>query len=154
MRAMVRRRTCRITRNLIVGSFIGFTLLRPAVADDLLAGEYLTDGNFKLAIEEYTKSIAEKPNWAEPYVNRGAAYLSAGELDKALKDESHAIKLLANGKDNALLSIAYSNRGVIEEKLNRKADALKDAEKALKLDGNNAKAQEYILKSRKWKPEK
>jgi tetratricopeptide (TPR) repeat protein len=117
-------------------------------ADESLGAEYLTDGKYQLAIQEYTKSIAEKPDWAEPYVNRGAAYVSVGELNKALKDESFAIKLLANGRDNELRSTAYSNRAVIEEKMNRKVDALKDAEAALRLDHKNAKAQEYVLKLR------
>ena len=118
----------------------------PAIADNMQGAEYLTDGKFNLAIEEFTKSIAEKPNWAEPFVNRGAAYVSAGDLDKALKDEDRAIELLADGKDDALRSTAYSNRAVIKFKLNRKDEALKDAETALKLDSTNARAQEYLIK--------
>ena len=117
-------------------------------ADDMLGAEYLSTGKYKLAVEEYTKSIMARPDRAQSFVNRGAAYVNTGELDKALKDENHAIQLLTNKKDSSLLGCAYFNRSVIEDKRNHKVKALKDAEEALKLDHTNADAQKYVLEHR------
>jgi tetratricopeptide (TPR) repeat protein len=121
-----------------------FGLAKPALGDELLAAEYFTAGKYEKAIEEFGRSIADAPSNPEPYVNRGACYELIGQHEKALADENHAIKLLSSGKKKDLLSQAYSNRAAVELKLGQKSEAFKDAEKALKLDGENARAQEMV----------
>ncbi len=43
-------------------------------------------GELKLAIENYTKAITLKPDYADAYYNRGGAWLRLGERDKAKVD--------------------------------------------------------------------
>ena len=43
-------------------------------------------GELKLAIEDYTKAIELKPNYAEAYYYRGGAFLRLGEREKAKQD--------------------------------------------------------------------
>ena len=43
-------------------------------------------GELELAIEDYSKAIELKPNYADAYYNRGGAWLRLGERDKAKVD--------------------------------------------------------------------
>jgi len=72
-------------------------------------------GNYKKAIEYFTKAIELKPDYAEAYFNRGLAYLKTGSiwipggvenLRKALSDFNKAIELKPDYVD------AYYQRGV------------------------------------------
>ena len=44
------------------------------------------NGELKLAIENYTKAIELKPDYAEAYYYRGGAFLRLGEREKAKSD--------------------------------------------------------------------
>ena len=44
------------------------------------------NGELDKAIEDYTKAIALKPNYADAYYNRGGAFLRLGEQEKAESD--------------------------------------------------------------------
>ena len=48
--------------------------------------EHSKNGNHKLAIEDYTRAIELKPDYAEAYYNRGGAFLRLGEREKAKSD--------------------------------------------------------------------
>ena len=80
-----------------------------------------------ISIADYDKAIALNPEYANAYYNRGNAYNSKGEYDRAIADYDKAIAL---NPDDA---IAYSNRGLAHEKLgdNQKAEA--DYQRALLL---------------------
>lgn len=45
---------------------------------------YYNQGNYKRAIESYTKAIELKPNYKESYHSRGLAYSELGDWDHAL----------------------------------------------------------------------
>ena len=47
---------------------------------------YASKGEIELAIEDYTKAIALKPDYADAYYNRGGAFLRLGEMEKAKAD--------------------------------------------------------------------
>lgn len=58
-----------------------------------LAEKYFNSGmenskndEFELAIEDYTKAIALKPDYAEAYYYRGGSWLRLGEKEKAKED--------------------------------------------------------------------
>ena len=57
-----------------------------------LANCYDGNGDYKKAIEYYTKSIAIKPN-SVAYANRGRRYRKLGKFNEAISDEENVIKL-------------------------------------------------------------
>ncbi|MEJ5287638.1 MAG: tetratricopeptide repeat protein, partial [Bacteroidota bacterium] len=77
------------------------------------AEEYVSRGNakfekgdFRGAIEDYTKAIEIKPNYAEAYFNRGKAEADLGGLRSAIEDFNKAIEINPNYAE------AYFNRGL------------------------------------------
>ncbi|MCG9132436.1 tetratricopeptide repeat protein [Candidatus Poribacteria bacterium] len=53
--------------------------------------DYSEKGAHDLAIEDFTKAIELKPDYAFAYNNRGAVYRDKGEHDQAIEDCSKAI---------------------------------------------------------------
>ena len=82
--------------------------------DDYL--DYYEQGEFALRVEKwdraidlFTKSIADNPNFFPAYHNRAIAYSKKGEYDKGLKDLEKVVKLNPNYPD------AYGLMGLIYE---------------------------------------
>lgn len=94
------------------------------------------DGNFAEAVTAYTKAIELCPNYSWAYCNRAAVFLALNQAAKAIADYSEAIAIDPN--DSAL----YNGRGyalaMVED--SDLSDALKDADKAIELDGENGAA--------------
>ncbi len=63
------------------------------------------DGNYVVAVREYTKAISIYPNFQEAYNNRGNAFAKLRDIDSAIKDYYKAIEL--NPGDAS----AYNNLG-------------------------------------------
>ncbi|HDI72543.1 MAG TPA: tetratricopeptide repeat protein, partial [Candidatus Altiarchaeales archaeon] len=63
-------------------------------------------GNYKQAIEYYSKAIEYNPNDASLYNNRGLAYYNLQQYDKAIADYTKAIEIKPDFAD------AYYNRGL------------------------------------------
>ena len=53
-------------------------------------------GELKLAIENYTKAIALKPDYADAFYKRSKAWLHLGELEKAKSDMAAASSIGIN----------------------------------------------------------
>ena len=62
------------------------------------------NGEFELAIADYTKAIQLKPDYAGAYHNRGMAYLVQKKFDKAIENYNVAIEL------NPDLAVSYYTR--------------------------------------------
>ena len=75
---------------------------------------------------------------AEPYNNRGSAYQSKGDHDRAIADYSEAIGINPN------YAIAYSNRGNLFEARKRREEAIADFRRALALDPNHQLSREAL----------
>jgi tetratricopeptide (TPR) repeat protein len=59
------------------------------------------DGNWDLAIEEYTEGIRLNPNDAVAYHNRGAAYANKGDYASAIKDYENALNIDPNSPNTS-----------------------------------------------------
>ena len=81
-------------------------------------------------IEEYSKKIEKEPNNATNYYNRGNAYYSLKEYEKAINDYNKAIELNPNNASY------YNNRGISFNNLKEYEKAINDYNKAIELDPN------------------
>lgn len=85
----------------------------------------LKDGNFSLAIENYTKAINADGSNHVYYSNRSAAYLSAGDAHNAFEDAKSCIAL------NPEFTKGYSRKGAALHALKRYNDAIAAYEEGL-----------------------
>jgi tetratricopeptide (TPR) repeat protein len=96
---------------------------------------YLSSGNYDLAIVEYTKAIDLDPALASLYYNRGLAYSIEEKYDLAIDDYTKSIEIDPEYADT------YNNRCRIYYLLGKYEKALPDCEKALSLAPNT----DYML---------
>ena len=88
---------------------------------------YGEKGEFDLAIEDFTKAIELKPDYAIAYNNRGSVYRSKGEHDLAIEDCNKAIQLKSDYAE------PYSNRGAAYRNKGNYERAIRDYDMAIKL---------------------
>ena len=94
----------------------------------------LMSGDYRGAIDTYTRAINLNPKDAEAYLGRAAAYERLGSFDRSLDDFDHALALLPNDAG------VYVDRGLVYELVGDNHLALRDYTRALELDPNNAEA--------------
>jgi len=96
-------------------------------------------GDFRGALEDFSKAIKLAPESAVAYNNRGLSRVKTEDFDGAESDFSKAIKLDPN------VAAVYFNRGITRAHKNEFAIAIEDFETAAKLDpAFDTKAQEQI----------
>ena len=133
----------------------------PQAQPALAAMQKLRTGDLKGAVKDYTAAIAQEPQSAENYVNRGIAYNELGQNQLAIADYTKALDLAPNqtlayyNRANAYSQLkqyqnaiadytkiisqdrsyayAYANRGSIYFQLNQKKEAFADLEKAIQI---------------------
>ena len=91
------------------------------------------EGNYREAIARYTRVIEVEPEQAGAYINRGAAYESAGNLDLALQDLDTALSLGSWPE-------AYHIRGYVHFKRGDFDKAVLDFSEAIRLDAGDSNA--------------
>lgn len=84
-------------------------------------------GEYREAINSWTKAIEKNPTNTYAYSARGLAYAKLKEPDKAVENYNKAIDLEPKN------AVAYGNRGVSFVKLQRYDNALKDYNKGIEL---------------------
>ena len=89
--------------------------------------DYGEKGEYDLAIEDFTKAIELKRDYAFAYNNRGAVYRSKGEHDLAIEDCNKAIQLKSDYAE------PYSNRGSAYRNKGDYDRAIEDYNKAIQL---------------------
>ena len=117
----------------------GSALVSPARADDVV--DTCAKGHGDAKIDACTKAI-KSGRWrgrdiAWAYVNRGWAYEDRKDHDRAIADETEAIRL---DPKNAF---AYVNRGWVYDEEEDYDRAIADETEAIRLDPNNASAYIY-----------
>ena len=81
-----------------------------------------------LKIEYYSKAIEINPKHAVAYNNRGAAFNTLGEYQKAIDDYNKAIEI------NPKHAVAYNNRGAVFKNLGEYQKAIDDYTKSIELN--------------------
>ncbi len=95
---------------------------------------FLQQGRYDEAIEEYTEAIRLDPQYALAYHNRGFAYDDLGQLERAIQDYDEAIRL------NPQWAEAYNNRGWTYEEMGQYELAIEDYTEAIRLNPQYALA--------------
>lgn len=90
------------------------------------------EGDFRKALNEYSKAIKLDPGNTAAYNNRGYVYDELEQYEKAIADYTKAIEI------NQSYATAYSNRGASYYELKQHESAVKDCIKAIELKPNNA----------------
>ncbi len=67
--------------------------LKSAISYYNRANSHNRQGNYSLAIEDFTKAIEIDPKLAPAYINRGVAYRKNGNINQAIEDYTKAIQL-------------------------------------------------------------
>src|SRR5271166_3713402 len=81
--------------------------------------EFFALGDYDQAIEFYCASIDAKED-AKTYFNRGTAYMSKNELDKALADYDKAVQL------EPTAASPFINRGLLLQRMGKTAQGVND----------------------------
>jgi len=90
-------------------------------------------GRYGDAIISFTRAIKLRPDFAQAYVGRGAAYVDKGHYDRAIRDYTKAIQLSPH------LAKAYDSRGVAYYHKGDYERAIADHQKAIELDPRSAR---------------
>ncbi len=88
----------------------------------------LIKGNYKEAVQQYSKALLINPGFPDYMSNRGVAYSALGDLEKALADLNGAIR----NQQKSVVSEYYFNRGNVYRKLGRLSEAIADYSIAIK----------------------
>ncbi len=93
--------------------------------------QYYNQGKYSMAIEFFTRAIAQNTEFASVYIYRGIAYYKKGNYDNAMKDYNKAIEI------NPELAQAYFQRALSYKFITAEyTRALEDFDKAIELDPN------------------
>ena len=95
---------------------------------------YSKNGEYGLAIADYTKAIELDPEHVKAYNNRGVAYREEAQYDLAIEDFNKAIQLKPN------LAASYVNRGIAYSHKKKHNRAITNFNKAIQLNPNLAAA--------------
>lgn len=106
--------------------FIGESILAEDYLDFYEQGEFaLKVGKWERAVELFTKSIQDNPNFFVAYHNRAIAFSKMGEYDKSIQDLKKAVQLNPDYPD------AYGLLGLVYEIKKDYPEALKVYQEAL-----------------------
>ena len=84
-------------------------------------------GNYRQAIDDFSRTIEIKPGFAEAYNNRGTAYSALGNYRQAIEDYGRAIEIKPGYAE------AYFNRGNVYLNQGDNISGCRDAQKACEL---------------------
>ena len=94
-------------------------------------------GDNQGAIEDYTKAIELKPDYAKAYNNRGIAHKALKDYQKAIADYNKAIELKPDYAN------AYYNRAIVHNNRGNKQTAIHDYQEAAELYQQQGKTDDY-----------
>ena len=92
--------------------------------------EAFRNGDYKLAVDFFSKAISKAPTKPALYFNRGSSYAILKEYQKAIRDFTKTIELSPGHFD------AYNNRGLAYHDIRQFDKAISDFNKSLSIDSN------------------
>jgi len=95
------------------------------------AYDYAENGEYQLAIDNYTRAIRIDPDFTKAYIYRGFAYRSSGKCEDASFDFTRAIKI---APDDPYVHEWYDYRGNAYGCLGNYEDAIADFTKAVRIN--------------------
>lgn len=108
--------------------------------------DYFNAGNYKSAIEEYSRAIEKDPSYDAAYENRGVAHERQGDYNRAIADHTKALEINSND------ALYYFNRGLAYYRKEDFDRAIADYTKAIAINPDYTSAYNnrgVIYKSRK-----
>ncbi|MFQ5785279.1 MAG: tetratricopeptide repeat protein [Alphaproteobacteria bacterium] len=150
-------RTYRILRNIAIVFtvlWLGWeaydSLLREAPGDDAyLAGNTLfEDGHYERALDSYRAALDEKPDHIHALRGLARSLMMLGRNDEALAVFDEAIARAPE------VAATYANRGILNDRMGRYAQAMADYETALRLDPEIAEGPNWLTRFMRNQPEK
>ncbi len=126
---------------LIILSMLSITFILAISADTYIdkGDKQASNGNFKKAIEFYSKAIEIDPSNYRTFDRRCFAKMRVGDNKGMIEDSLKAIKLNPNDP------VAYYGKASAEFGIKKYDDAIKDCSKSLELD--NSFCDVYILRA-------
>lgn len=119
----------------------------PVKEKELTAQEWFEKGVKSADLDEkihcYTEAIRIKPDYAEPYNNRGIARKKKGDLDGAIKDYTEAIRIKPDHAN------AYWGRGNAWWEKEDYYSAAADYQKYFDLGGTDERVRQFLNKAKK-----
>jgi tetratricopeptide (TPR) repeat protein len=100
----------------------------------------LSDGKYEEALAKFAEALRASPNHRGALMGRAIAFLQAERYDEAEAELTYLIAFLTENvaADDAtgigVLAAAYANRGILYDRIGRYEEALRDYQKALKID--------------------
>jgi tetratricopeptide (TPR) repeat protein len=80
----------------------------PAIDANRQGLEFLNANQASAAVDAFSKAIAIRPEWAQPYLGRGRAYQKEGDFNAAIGDYGQVLRLQpTNAHVHALRGTAY-----------------------------------------------
>lgn len=130
----------------VIEDFQAYISLSPPKAEAfrMLGMGYLKSGFYERAVDKFNRAIEIEPSLAGAYANRAEAYRLSGKLDESIRDATHAIKLIADGRTT---SDAYRTRAKALREMGRIDLATVDIQAAWEIDPRVPLWWKYFLKS-------
>jgi tetratricopeptide (TPR) repeat protein len=119
---------------------IALAVLLPAAAHAGPLEDCLQQRDNYRRIQGCTERIRQYPRDAVAYFNRGKGYLTKGELDSAIADNTKVIEI------DPMYAAAYTNRGVAYGRKTQYERAIRDYDKAIKINPRYA----WAYNARAW----
>ena len=89
---------------------------------------YQAQGQYQLAIDDFSKAISFAPTAVEPFNARGLCYLATGDFKAALEDFNEVVKRDRNSYEG------WTNQGLALEKLGERKQAFAAFAKAVSIN--------------------
>jgi tetratricopeptide (TPR) repeat protein len=129
-----------------------FTERAPGDYETEVGTHRMEDGRYDEALEHYDKALDEEPDHRGALMGRAIVFIQTERYDQAIAELDYLIDFLTGTLEEddttgrGVLAAAYSNRGVIHDRLGKYEKALKDYVSALNTDEGTVSGPDVVHK--------